>query len=69
MNGVTVKVISKEHVVQQVSKTIDKDMTHEMSDSILVSDSAADPGIYGFFCCPACYNDHTCGELDPVDYL
>ena len=66
---ITVKVIFKEHVVQQVSKAIDKDMTHEMLDSLLVSAREDDPAIYGFFCCPACYNDHTCDELDPVDYL
>ena len=66
---ITVKIISKEHVVQQVSKAIDKDMTHEMSDSLLVSARENDPAIYDLSCYPACYTDHTCGELDPVDYL
>ena len=56
-------------VVQQVSKAIDKDMTREMLTSFLESTRENNPAIYGFFCCPACYNNHTCGELDPVDYL
>ena len=66
---ITVQVVFKERVVQQVSKAIDKDMTREMSTSFLESTRENDPAIYGLFCCGACYNTHPCGGLNPVDYL
>ena len=25
--------------------------------------------ICGFFCCSTCYSNHTCGELNPAEYL
>ena len=69
LSAVTIKVIAKEQVVQQVRNAIDADMVHKMSKSLLDSDSEQDAETCGFFCCPACYNDHQCAERDPAEYL
>ena len=63
LSEVTIKVITKKQVVQQVRNAIDADMVHEMSTCILDSDSDQDPETCGLFCCPACYNDRVTGFI------
>ena len=69
MKIVAINVASKEHLMQLLQYALKRQMSHDLSRRVPEeSQSEGEPDICGFLCCPQCYDDHKCAQIEPFEF-